>query len=164
MYCKRKQKCGLYAFLILQRSELVFPRYWLCNIKVKRTQVFKKNHISEQNKLDYFKTRQSEAKWFYFKNLQEAKRFDNDFVFLKGKKELTFFSKPPVSPVATIVNDTGDKFAAGINDTGGNLPPVSTTPAANLQTVSLEQYQAAETLKRQKCFYRLTILPQRCPN
>jgi hypothetical protein len=57
-----------------------------------------KNHISEQNKLDYFKTRQSEAKWFYFKNLQEAKRFDNDFVFLKGKKELTFFSKPPVSP------------------------------------------------------------------
>jgi hypothetical protein len=28
------------------------------------------------------------------------------------------------------VVDTGGKFAAGINDAGGNLPPVSTTPAA----------------------------------
>ncbi len=32
---------------------------------------------------------------------------------------------------ATGVNDTGVKFAAGGNDAGGNLPPVSTTPAAN---------------------------------
>jgi hypothetical protein len=30
---------------------------------------------------------------------------------------------PPVS--------TGGKIAAGINDTGGNLPPVLTTPVAN---------------------------------
>jgi hypothetical protein len=34
---------------------------------------------------------------------------------------------------ATGVNDTGGKFAAGVNDAGGKLPPVSTTPAANLQ-------------------------------
>ncbi len=30
------------------------------------------------------------------------------------------------------VNDTGGKFATSVNDTGGKLPPVSTTPAANL--------------------------------
>ena len=29
------------------------------------------------------------------------------------------------------------KFAAGVVDTGGNLPPVSLTPAANLPPVSL---------------------------
>jgi hypothetical protein len=29
------------------------------------------------------------------------------------------------------------KFAAGVNDAGGKLPPVSTTPAANLPLVSL---------------------------
>jgi hypothetical protein len=28
---------------------------------------------------------------------------------------------------ATCVNDTGGKFAAGVVDAGGNLPPVSTT-------------------------------------
>jgi hypothetical protein len=33
--------------------------------------------------------------------------------------------------LASVV-DTGGKFAAGINDTGGDLPPLSTTPAANL--------------------------------
>ena len=33
---------------------------------------------------------------------------------------------------ATGVNDTGGKFATGVNDAGGKLPPVSTTPAANL--------------------------------
>jgi hypothetical protein len=46
-------------------------------------------------------------------------------------------------------------YSAGINDTGGNSPPVSTTPAANLPPVDVngtsgkywEQYQAAETLK-----------------
>ena len=32
---------------------------------------------------------------------------------------------------------TGGKFAAGVNDTGCNLPPVSTTPAANLPPVSI---------------------------
>ncbi len=59
---------------------------------------------------------------------------------------------PPVSatPAANFatsfasVVDTGGKFAtgvndtaAGINDTGCNLPPVSTTPAANLPPVSM---------------------------
>jgi hypothetical protein len=34
---------------------------------------------------------------------------------------------------ATGINDTGGKFAADVNDAGGKLPPVSTTPAANLQ-------------------------------
>jgi hypothetical protein len=29
------------------------------------------------------------------------------------------------------VVDTGGKFATGVNDAGGKLPPVSTTPAAN---------------------------------
>jgi hypothetical protein len=46
---------------------------------------------------------------------------------------------PPVSttPVANFatsfasVVDTGSKFAAGVNDTGGNLPPVSKTPVVN---------------------------------
>ncbi len=60
-------------------------------------------------------------------------------------------SETPTANFATsfaCVVDTGGKFAkfaAGITDTGGNLPPVSTTPAANLPPVS--QYQAAETLK-----------------
>ena len=39
-------------------------------------------------------------------------------------------------PVATDVNATGGKFAVGVNDTGGKLPPVSTTPAANFATSS----------------------------
>jgi hypothetical protein len=40
----------------------------------------------------------------------------------------------PVANVATsspCIVDTSGKFATGVNDTGGNLPPVSTTPAAN---------------------------------
>ncbi len=32
------------------------------------------------------------------------------------------------------VSDTSGKIATGINDTGANLPPVSTTPAANFAT------------------------------
>ncbi len=32
------------------------------------------------------------------------------------------------------INDSGGKFATGVNNTGGNLPPVSTTPAANFAT------------------------------
>ncbi len=46
-------------------------------------------------------------------------------------------------PVSVVIVDTGGKFATGVNDTGagvnntgGKLPPVSTTPAANLQPVS----------------------------
>ena len=43
---------------------------------------------------------------------------------------------------ATGVIDTGGKFAASVNNAGGNdaggkLPPVSTTPAANLPPVSI---------------------------
>jgi hypothetical protein len=43
--------------------------------------------------------------------------------------------------IVPIVNDTGDKFAAGVVDTGGNLPVanlpvVLLTPAANLPLVS----------------------------
>ncbi len=38
---------------------------------------------------------------------------------------------------ATVVNDTGGKFAAGVVDTGGKLPLASLTPAANLPPVSL---------------------------
>jgi hypothetical protein len=34
-------------------------------------------------------------------------------------------------------NDTGDKFATGVHDAGGKLPPESTTPAANLPLVSM---------------------------
>ncbi len=37
---------------------------------------------------------------------------------------------------ATGVNDSGGKFAAGVFDTGGNLPPASLTPAANLTPVA----------------------------
>jgi hypothetical protein len=34
-----------------------------------------------------------------------------------------------------IKNDTGSKFATGVNVAGGKLPPVSTTPAANESTL-----------------------------
>ncbi len=36
------------------------------------------------------------------------------------------------SRYTTGINDTGGKFGTGVNDAGGKLPPVSTTPAANL--------------------------------
>ncbi len=46
---------------------------------------------------------------------------------------------PPVSltPVSTTQGEMVAKFAAGVVDTGGNLPPVSLTPVANLPPVSL---------------------------
>jgi hypothetical protein len=56
-------------------------------------------------------------------------------------------SATPVANFSTIfasVVDTGGKFATGVNDASGKLPPVSTTPAANngnnirLQTPSSE--------------------------
>jgi hypothetical protein len=43
---------------------------------------------------------------------------------------------------ATGVNNTGGKFAADVYDTSGNLPSVSTTPAANLH-----RWQILGTLK-----------------
>jgi hypothetical protein len=36
-------------------------------------------------------------------------------------------------------------FATGVNDTGGKLPPVSTTPAANLLPVSLTPVEKKST-------------------
>jgi hypothetical protein len=38
------------------------------------------------------------------------------------------------SRCTTGINKTGCKFGTGVNDTGGNMPPVSTTPAANFST------------------------------
>jgi hypothetical protein len=51
---------------------------------------------------------------------------------------------PPVSVTSAAnfytifasVVDTSGKFATGVNDAGGKLPPVSATPAANLPPVS----------------------------
>jgi hypothetical protein len=39
-------------------------------------------------------------------------------------------------PVSTTLAKLVAKYAAGINDTGGNLPPVLLTPVANLPPVS----------------------------
>jgi hypothetical protein len=44
-------------------------------------------------------------------------------------------STTPAADFATIfasIVDTGGKFAIGVNDTEGNLPPVSKTPAAKI--------------------------------
>jgi hypothetical protein len=40
-------------------------------------------------------------------------------------------------PLSTTLAKLGAKFAAGIVDIGGNLPPVLLTPVANLPPVSL---------------------------
>jgi hypothetical protein len=58
-------------------------------------------------------------------------------IFSKIRRDIR---KPRCTTTGT--NDTG-KFAAGDSDAGGNLPPVSTTPAANLP--QWEQYQAGDT-------------------
>jgi hypothetical protein len=58
-----------------------------------------------------------------------------------------FFQSQGAPPVATSpaanfatsfarVVDIGGKFATSVNDTGGNFPPVSLTPEANLPSVS----------------------------
>jgi hypothetical protein len=41
------------------------------------------------------------------------------------------------------VVDTGGKFATGVNDTGGKLPPVSTTPSANCHRYQRHSRQIA---------------------
>ncbi len=41
------------------------------------------------------------------------------------------------------VVDTGGKFATGVNDAGGKLPPVSTTPAANCHRYQRHSRQIA---------------------
>jgi hypothetical protein len=38
------------------------------------------------------------------------------------------------------------KFTTGVNDTGGKLPPVSTTPAANLPLVSMTPVEHFATI------------------
>jgi hypothetical protein len=48
-----------------------------------------------------------------------------------------------VANLPTGVNDTSSKFATGIIDVGGKLPPVSTTPVAN----NRNNYQIADNLK-----------------
>jgi hypothetical protein len=56
---------------------------------------------------------------------------------LSGVRSLILFQL-----FATDINDTGGKFAAGVVDTGGNLPPASLTPltpVANLPPVSTTQ-------------------------
>ncbi len=80
---------------------------------------------------------------------------------------------PPVSttPAANFatsfssVVDTGGKFAIGVNDTSGKLPPVSLTPVAT-GGKQWDQYQAEDTLKwtwRQKFIYMLTLLSKGVP-
>jgi hypothetical protein len=68
---------------------------------------------------------------------------------------------------ATGISNTGGKFAtsfASVFYTGCNLPPVSTTPAANLPSVSLTQVaKNGNNIRllrpwRQKCIYKLTLL------
>jgi hypothetical protein len=41
---------------------------------------------------------------------------------------------------ATGVNNTGGKFAAGVVDTGDNLPPASLTPVANGKNLQAEKF------------------------
>ncbi len=84
----------------------------------------------------------------------------------------------PSGKVATGINDTSGKFchwyrwqfAAGLNNTGGNLPPVLTTLRQVCHRCSVtdtdgnlwEQYQIANTSKwtwRKKFIYMLTVLP-----
>jgi hypothetical protein len=51
--------------------------------------------------------------------------------FLKFAEIFTSQGAPPIE-TATGVTYTIDKFATGINDTGGKLPPAIMTPAVNL--------------------------------
>jgi hypothetical protein len=52
-------------------------------------------------------------------------------------------STTPAADFATsfaIVVDTGGKFTTGVNDAGGNLPPVSTTGVSDTGGKKFEQY------------------------
>jgi hypothetical protein len=65
-------------------------------------------------------------------------------IFSKIRGDIASQGAPPVSktPVANFatssagVVDNGRKFATGVHEAGGKLPPVSLTPAANLPPVS----------------------------
>ncbi len=58
---------------------------------------------------------------------------------------------PPISTTLVAdVNDTGGKFAVGVNYTGAKLPPVSTTPAANLSLLP-DSYTGKVVQKRDSC-------------
>ncbi len=47
----------------------------------------------------------------------------------------------------SVVDDTSGRFAAGVNDTSGYLPPVIATGINNTGGKQWEYYQAADTLK-----------------
>jgi hypothetical protein len=64
------------------------------------------------------------------------------------------------------VNDTGGKFATSVNDSGGKLPPVSTTPAANLRQI-MSTISGCRHLKvnfKAKIYIYVNSTTQRCPN
>ncbi len=60
---------------------------------------------------------------------------------------------------STGVNDTGSKFAAGVVDTGGNLPPVSLTPVANNGN-NIRLQTTWKWTWRQKFIYMFPLLPK----
>jgi hypothetical protein len=54
---------------------------------------------------------------------------------------------------------TGGKYSAGVIDTGGNLPPASLTPAANLPLVSLHRWQLCHRCQQHKGNWWQILLP-----
>jgi hypothetical protein len=56
------------------------------------------------------------------------------------------FATGGVNTSSTNANYTCGKFAAGVNDAGGKLPSVSTTPVANLPPVLRYQWQTKGTI------------------
>jgi hypothetical protein len=85
--------------------------------------------------------------------LVERRRLKNCRRYQRHRRQIL----PPVSlvlltPVANFatsfasVVDTGGKFATDVNDTGGNLPPVSTTPTANLPPCQRHRWQMMGTI------------------
>ncbi len=55
------------------------------------------------------------------------------------------------------VVDTAGKFATGVNDTGGKLPPVSTTPAANCHRYQRHWRQICHWCQRHRWQIMATI-------
>jgi hypothetical protein len=66
------------------------------------------------------------------------------------------------APSFASVVDTGGKFATGVNDTGGKLPPVPTTPVAKYGKISGCRL-LKENLKA-KIYIYVNSTTQRCPN
>ncbi len=95
--------------------------------------------------------------WDHFKFFRKFKE-----IFASQGAQLV--SMTPVANFATSfasVVDTWSKFATSVNNTGGILPPVSTTPADNLPPVA-NNGNNIRLLRpwtwRQKCIYKLTFL------